>query len=407
MGIAILLFCLVFILREVLMKVLYLTYENVFTTGILQAQVVPLLVLLKREGIESMLFSVNKQGEENAGIYKSNRVEFERLDIDLFEFNKTIGKKQSLWRFFVDLIPMVFAAYKLSNKVSVIHARSYGAAVIALICAFLSGRPYIFDMRGVLPEEILRVGKVKENSVKFRLIKLVENILVSRAKYVFTVSDVFSEYVKNEFGCKNVFNISNPVVLRDSEKRKIARDRVNFVYSGSAQPWHLVYETLRVFQYIYCTNPLKYKLYICSADIQEFQKYINQIGLPVESYELMTKSYVEMEAFLPTVDVGFCLREPSFESSVSCPVKFAEYVSNNIFVVTNKGVGDLEQFVGGDFAGVVFDESQLSSPEEMGKQIIQVLEGVEYIDNNLRGTCFDWGRQYVTVARIYRELSVI
>ena len=51
----------------------------------------------------------------------------------------------------IDVFRGIIQVTRLGRKASLLHARSYVPAVITAIAGRLTGRPFVFDMRGFLP----------------------------------------------------------------------------------------------------------------------------------------------------------------------------------------------------------------------------------------------------------------
>ncbi|MCM2680119.1 glycosyltransferase [Echinimonas agarilytica] len=393
------------------MKVLYLTYENVFSTGILQAQVVEnLKTLHDRFGVKYILTSTLKEGEQDSSIYIKNRISTENKIghfTDTLEFKKGLRDSQSVFTFVLDIVPTMFKLLKRKDY-DVIHARSYGAACIALVLSFFRRKPYIFDMRGILPEETVSVGKIHTSSFKFWLLKKAERMLVDKASKVFTVSDNFTNYVVSEFGknVSDVFNISNPTNLNlYNPEGKAVDDRcVNFIYSGSCLGWHLPHQTLELFKYLYLKYSSNIHLYICTKDTDKFDAIARKVGLPISSYSIEQVAFEDMPAVYQKCHIGFCLREPGLLTSVSCPVKFGEYVASGIKVITNKGVSDFAKLFSSEpNLGVLLDDD-FDNLEPLS-ELVDSMMTANYKKTQIKLDKFDWHEVSNEVYAIYTELE--
>ena len=122
--------------------------------------------------------------------------------------------------------------------------------MIGLVASAITNKPFIFDMRGTLPEEMIDMGKISKDSLKFKLLKLMEKILISKCAYVITISDKFNYYIKNSFNKKSSININNPTDFNIFYKKDRSDQIVTFIYSGSMHQWHLPELTIEYFSKI-------------------------------------------------------------------------------------------------------------------------------------------------------------
>ncbi|VAW40994.1 hypothetical protein MNBD_GAMMA01-790 [hydrothermal vent metagenome] len=338
------------------MRVLYLTYENVFRTGILQAMVLkPLSLMSKKFGTEFVITSSVK-GFENDDIYIKNKNNFSEENIYVVEFSKKLTGKQSVFTFIKDIFPLVLFSIREARKCDVIHCRSYGGAMIGFVASFFSKKPFIFDMRGVLPEETVEVGKIKRESLKFKLLKRVEKTLINKADCVVTVSNKFSEYIQDNFSPKKVVNTNNPTDFNMYGKEYSAHDKVNFIYSGSMQVWHEPEITIRYFSELYKKFGDRIFFKFCTNDAGKAEDIFEKYSLPATSYEIITAAFAEMPLHYSKSDIAFCFAKNSFSRSVCFPVKFSEYIASGLFVLGNRGIGDISDIINRYKCGVSFDD---------------------------------------------------
>lgn len=388
------------------MKIIYVTYENVLRTPILQAQVIsPTKKMHELYDVDFDIISAIKKDEFDE-IYKQNKVNANLpLGINLYEFSKTLPHGQSLFNFVKDIIPMFRKTLKLAQKSDIIHCRSYGGAFIGYIVHILSGKPFIFDMRGVLPEETVYVGKITENSFKFKLLKYIERVLVKKSAYVFTVSDKFSEYISQEYEKKNILNISNPTEY-DAFKIEKTNEVIKFVYSGSLMPWHCGELAIQYFQKIVERFGNKVHLYFCTNMLEESKELITKYEIPKSSITVQRLPFNEMRKLNSSSHFAFCFTEPSFITSVCCPVKFAEYIASNQFVITNEGVGDLSSIVDEYKYGVSFkDYNKIDENlSVIFEQVEKILNGEKSEDYRKNVPFMNWNVMCRKIVDVYKEI---
>lgn len=390
------------------MKVLYITYENLYKTAILQAMVVKPLDLMSNKYKVDFTITSSMKSFENDDIYMSNKKYVqENTTLSVEEFEKNLTSQQSIFTYIRDIIPMIRYSIVQAKKSDLIHCRGYGGAMIGLVASVFSGKPFIFDMRGVLPEETVDVGKISKSSLKFKLMKFVEKILINKSAYVFTVSEKFNNYIQNDFKKKNSININNPTDFSQYYKDKRDDGKINFIYSGSMQVWHLPELTIEYFSKIQKLYGEKVYLHFCTNDIGKAESIFQKFGVPSSSYEINTVPFEKMPEYYSKADIAFCLIKESFSKSVCFPVKFSEYIASNLYVIGNRNIGDIERIIEDNNCGIVLDDINDidSNTQELSSVIDKMLDD-KYINYNRNNLSFlDWNKEGIEkIYSVYTEI---
>jgi len=389
---------------------LYITYENIYRTGILQAQVItPLKIMSNKYGIEFIITS-NVKHWENDDIYNQNKKYFEKENypkLKIFEFKKSLTKKQSIINFVIDVIPIIIFCMFKAKHFDIIHCRSYGGAIIGFIISIFTGKPFIFDMRGALPEETVELGKISKNSYKYKLLKFMEKVLINKSSYVFTVSNKFNDYIKMTFNKKNTINIYNPTDFKMFyNNKKENRKKVYFIYSGSLHPWHLPELTIKYFFKIFKKFEDKVFLYFCTPDVIMAKKIFDKYDIPNSAYEIKNVPFKEMPKYYAISDIAFCFIRNSFSKSVCFPVKFSEYIASEIFVLANKGIGDLADIINKYKCGLIVNDVYEvdSNIKKIDSVINAMLNGTFKSYNRCNLSFLDWNKNIERIYYVYQNI---
>ncbi len=378
-------------------KVLYINYENLYKTSILQAMVVkPLDIISKKYNIKFVVTSACKDFEKDEIYLKNKEFVQSQTDIDIVEFEKKLKPNQSILTFVRDIYPILKFTIKESKKFDLIHCRSYGGAVIGFIASKISGVPYIFDIRGLLPEETVELGKIKNKSFKFRLLKFAEKILLRNSAYNITVSKKFTDYIKSNFGLNNVSSISNPTDFNMfKHKNRSDSKKVKFIYSGSLQKWHLPKEVIKYFEIVHQKFGNKVHLKFCTNNLNKANLLFKESNLPQDCFSIKSVPFHNIGLEYSNADIGFCLIKNSFSKEVCFPVKFSEYIASNLFIIGNKGIGDLPKIIEQFNCGIVLEDVQ--DFQVNGKKINDIVQQI--LDNkimkydNSKLSFLDWNQE--------------
>lgn len=393
------------------LKITYLTYENVYSNPILMTQVLePYNNLSKEYNVSYNIISFCKKSDKKKNVYYENKKYFEKIKnpkLTITEYIKRIEYKQSILLFILDFLSSIKNILYYSKDSDIYHCRSYGGAFYGYILKLINRKPYIFDMRGLLPEETVEVGKIKKKSYKYKILKYLEYILVKNSDYIFTVSDEFSKYIRIKYKYNKLFNISNPVNYDNFISQK-EYDVINLIYSGSIQKWHLPDFTLQLFkQLLDKIKDIKLHLYFCTNDLVRANEIFKKYNIPNNNYTLLNVPSKQMREIYIKTHVGICFREKNIVSKVSCPVKFAEYLASGNYIFTNKGVGDLEYYVKKYKAGLILDNTVIN--DENIEIIINYIKELKNKKNNkiIYIPEFDWNLKLKQILNIYLEILKI
>lgn len=212
-------------------------------------------------------------------------------------------------------------------------------------------------MRGVLPEETVELGKINENSIKFKIMKIAEKLLVKKAAIVIVVSEKFKNYIAKTYNIKNIYTVYNSANFIDYEVQSYKNiEQVRFIYSGSLREWHLPDVTIKYFISLYKKYGNKIHLLFCTSDVEAAQILFHKHGLACEAYTLQSVPFDMMPYIYRQAHIAFNFIKPTFAKSVCFPVKFSEYIAANLFVIANKGVGDLSEIINKHGCGIAFDD---------------------------------------------------
>ena len=92
-------------------------------------------------------------------------------------------RRPSLPATLYDIARGVLRGFRLARRhgIELVHARSHVGAAIALPLRSLLGLPFVFDVRGLLPDEYADAGHWRRGGLKYRLGKAMERVFFRRA----------------------------------------------------------------------------------------------------------------------------------------------------------------------------------------------------------------------------------
>ena len=247
----------------------------------------------------------------------------------------------------------------MRSRRNLFHARSYLPAAIVAIPAMLLRRPFVFDMRGFLPDEYVDAGAWTARDVRYRALRFAERILLRRAAEVVVLTERAAEVLREEpryasaLGTTPVTVVPCTVDLHRFAP-SIERSAVpTLVYSGSLGMWYLLDEMLAVHAAARALiSDLRF-LILNRGEHAIANAALERAGPARDGVELRSVDPGDMPRLLASCHVGISLIKPTPSKRGSSPVKVAEYLACGLPVVVNVGIGDTDRLVGRYRAGHV------------------------------------------------------
>lgn len=241
---------------------------------------------------------------------------------------------------------------------------------------------FIFDCHGTEPNEIKMRIKGKKGKLLYWISYFQEKIVVKRANAIVTVTNKQFELFRTKK--QNIVlpmlpsdYFLNNIVTKDSARNKLGIDtnKVVYCYSGGAQVWQKVPETIDYYKKIENDNTL---FLIITQEQDLFKTFLDEKN--IENYLILSANYKDMPTILPAADYGFCIRENTIVNNVASPTKLLEYISCGIRPIITSGIGDLSEFIVNNNLGICIQEDNdwmketiITKKEEDGKAIVNEL----------------------------------
>jgi glycosyltransferase involved in cell wall biosynthesis len=252
------------------------------------------------------------------------------------------------------------------HRITIVHARSYVPALIALPIRFLAGARLLFDMRGFWADERVDGKLWPAGGTLYRVTKRLERSFLRAADHIVTLTRASS------------LELQRFPVLREAPKpitviptcADLARFRPAgprddeafvFGYVGSVGTWYLFEETLRFFQALLRRRPDARFLIVNRGEHALIRTLADRFGIPQGRLELVTAAHAEVPRFVQRMHLGAALIRPSYSKIASAPTKLAEYLGCGVPCLGNTGVGDVQEILEQEQVGVVM--RGFSAPE--------------------------------------------
>lgn len=254
----------------------------------------------------------------------------------------------------------------LRHRLRIVHARSYVAAVMALVLKRMTGARFVFDMRGFWADERVAGGLWPREGRMYRVAKWFERRFLLGADHVVSLTHAaVGEIEQFDYLQGKVPPITVIPTCADLERfAPVAPPREGFVlgYVGSAGTWYLFDAAVACFAQLLKLRPEARWLIVNRNEHEYIRERLLAGGVPLDAVELREADHSEVPAQMARTHAGVFICEPSYSRAACAPTKLGEFLGCGIPCLSNIGVGDMAGILKGERVGVAlsaFDEAAL------------------------------------------------
>jgi len=388
-------------------RTLYICYFGL-REPLVQTQVLPYLREIRKAGIEISLLTFEPKDGRNSNKERADRsTEFEKirneLELEGIEWNwLTYHKRFSVAATAYDILAGTFFVWnKLRREhIDVLHGRVHVPTLMGAIARkFSSQKPkLLFDIRGFFPEEYTDAGRWRDNGWLYRLAKRVE-------RWLYSVSDgfvVLTETARNvlfpESFRTGFDKAGRPVEvipccidesrfgqISQSSQQKIRSDleltnRFVIVHTGSIGGLYLTNEIAVLLGKWRRLRRDTFALFLTQSDPKIIAHLLEREGFGKGDF-LITKVHPgKVPNYLAVSHVGISLVKAGYATISRSPTKLPEYLAVGLPVVSNAGVGDVDEQLISDGTGTILNELNIASYEVAFDEVLRLLQNPELGD---------------------------
>ena len=350
------------------MNVLFLSYDGM-TDPLGPSQVLPYLFGLAERGHAIRLASLEKPGRSPAEIAQV-RAECERHGIDWhplrfrsdLPFVGVFDNYRQLWRKAAEL--------HRQEPIDLIHARSYIPAMVGARMKRRFGTRLLFDMRGFWPDERVDGGLWPQHNPVYRLVyryfKRRESDLLVEADSIISLTHAGKRILLDQHSdlppitvipcCAdlNAFPVATPAARTAARNALgIPADAKVVAYLGSVGTWYMLDEMLDFFACQLREQADSVFLFVTRDNPAPIMTAAAERGIATDRLVIRPASRAEVPQLLAGADYGLFFIKPCFSKRASSPTKLGEFLAMGIPVITNAGVGDVDEIIAESGAGVL------------------------------------------------------
>ena len=370
-------------------NVIYVT-RNGLLEPLGQSQVLAYLRGLSTDYKITLITQEKKEDWEDSERMGKASAECERLGINWIP--KPFWATPSSIAPFLDLMRMswLLLLEVRRQRAILIHARSYLPASAASIVGWITGVPFIFDMRALWPEELITAGRLKRGSLPHKILTLAERVCLRRAGAVVSLTHAAVEHLEAAYPAffpdQTVEVIPTCADLDRFRPAKTAPKSRTIGCLGTVLSGWFRLDMLSAFLNHAALQDPDLLVQLTTKDNQ------GDVRTAVDAKKLLGPR-LKIEAAAPE-DVPEILQNQMasvmfFSAGLgklgSSPTRMAEVLGCGLPVVTNAGVGDVARIIQDHKVGVIV---RGTAPEDMDMafQELQLLLGDPTLAKRCRTT---------------------
>ncbi len=357
-------------------NILFISHDGM-TDPLGQSQVIPYLQGISRSGpYHFYILSLEKKVayEKNKHIIEQSLIGYNITWVPLAYHNKP-----PIFSTLYDNFQLKKAATKLhrQHKVHMVHTRSGMPALIGLWLKKKYGIKFLHDIRefyadGRIDGKMWNLNNPVYNII-YRYFKQKEkqeiqycdgiNCLTHAAERIIKKLPYYhSKTPMQVIPCSVDLHLFDPQKYNSASITElknglnIKADEIVFCYLGSIGGYYLTEEMIRFCKLVAEKFPLAKFLFISPHRHEQILAAASQYGLPTGKVITVNAKRAEVPQWLAISNYSFFFIKQAFSKLSSSPTKHAEIMAMGIPVITNNGVGDLEEIICNTATGFVLND---------------------------------------------------
>jgi len=355
---------------------------------LVQTQVLPYLRELIRGGIGVHLLTFEPRGNRAWG--KGAREEWRaRLESQGIQWRSLeYHKRPSLPATLYDIAAGALTAVRLVRReeIDVMHARGYVPAAMGALAKWRAGGKLIFDIRGFMAEEYVDAGVWPEGGLLYRLTKMAEKRLLRASDGFVVLTEKARKTLFPPDGERRPVEVIPCCVdaerfrAFDEESRDDLRRKLNLegrrviIYVGALGGWYLTDEMAELMAIARCKDASTFSMVLTQSPPEMVIRRLSALGMSESDYLVRKVAPEDVPRYLKAADFAVLLIKPCYSKISSSPTKIAEYLASGLPVISNAGIGDLDDLIAEDNVGALLDafnwESYEQALEKMGRLLL-------------------------------------
>ncbi len=364
-------------------RALYICYFGL-REPLVQNQVLPYLRGLTRAGFDITLLTFDRDRDDHDAL--KNRLREEGIE---WRSRRYHSRPPGLAKIY-DLVSGVISTCRIVRErdIQIVHGRSHLPTAIGAIAKWITGCRLVFDIRGLLADEYVDAEHWTRDGLFYRITKWAENrllayadgfvVLTERAKEHLFMADHAGHRPVEVIPCcvdlEKFGSFSTAVVSELLQRHRLGGRRV-LLYTGGVEGFYLPEQMADFFSHASRTRGIV-PLILTRGDSSRLEERFVRNGLSKSDYRLLSAEPGEVPHYLALGDAAVSFIKPAFSKIASSPTKIAEYLAAGLPVLSNRGIGDLDQQLSEEI-GVLLDGYSEDDYERGLEQLEKLIDDPE------------------------------
>ncbi len=343
---------------------LYLCYFGL-REPLVQTQVLPYLRQLVAAGVTVSLLTFEPVLWQKRNVEELEDTRARLTEQGIRWHSLTYHKRPSIPATMYDILAGARLAARLIRQegVEILHARAHVPMAMAMLASLKARCHIIFDFRGLMAEEYRDAGVWTTNSLPFRMVKKLERAGLRRADQVVVLTSRMRDWLASEglvgpekievIPCCVDFSRYDTTVADWGDESAGETRRFEVVYAGAVTGLYLLEEMGRFFLEIRARRPGALLRVLTTGAPEAAAEVLRRAGLSENDFWIGGVSPHEVPRYLQRAHLGLSFRKPTFSQLAASPTKIAEYLAAGLPVVSNAGIGDVDDLLQTKPVGVV------------------------------------------------------
>jgi glycosyltransferase involved in cell wall biosynthesis len=275
-----------------------------------------------------------------------------------------------------DMLVFFLTALTRAGGCDVIHARAYIASFTALAVHTLTGKPFIFDMRALWPEEMVVAGRLDPNSAIYRLLKWGERQCLQKAGATVSLTRAAIPYLRERAGkagdrirfevIPTCADLDRFTPTSGGVSAALAIGTIGTVMSG----WFRFTWFTAFLRAVARRTPDQPLAIISREDGARIRDAALKEGVPAAHLSVYGVKFADAPDAMRSLEAVALFFEPGQAKLASSPTRMGEALGCGLPVIVNPGVGDVDDIVLTHRVGVVVEESSDAAMDQAVEALV-------------------------------------
>lgn len=262
------------------------------------------------------------------------------------------------------------------------HARGHVPAAMSMLAAWLAPHVLIFDIRGLMAEEYVDLGRWRRGGLPFRITKRTERAATRRAAAIVVLTDAVRRVLFGDHPPGHVYVIpccaDVQQVSAARPQRAPVRGRLGvgarpvLVYVGKLGGWYMDAEMVDFLAASREVIPGLYLLVVTQAESVALTRRLAERDIPSSDYAITRVEHARLGDMLAAADAAIALIRPVPSKVASSPTKIGECLAAGLPVVSTD-IGDVKPLLDGTGTGLVLNAFSTPAYREAARQLASML----------------------------------